>query len=274
MFFKRLIKNKLTVVGAVLITLMALMAILSPWLTTHDPYKMDFKQRLNPPSQDHFLGTDEYGRDVYSRIVLGSTVAMRVGFFSVSLSLILGVLLGLFSGYYGGWTDSIIMRIMDAVVTFPTLLLAIGIMAVLGPGLINLMIAIGVVYTPRFARVVRSSVLSIREKEYIEAARVTGCNNFSIIFQHILPNCWPPVIILSTINFGYAILWEAALSYLGLGAPPPTPSWGSVLSEGKDFMVIAPWLTTFPGIAIAFVVLGLNLFGDGLRDVLDPRLKE
>jgi len=273
-FFKRLIKNKLTVVGAVLITLMALMAILSPWLTTHDPYKMDFKQRLNPPSQDHFLGTDEYGRDVYSRIVLGSTVAMRVGFFSVSLSLILGVLLGLFSGYYGGWTDSIIMRIMDAVVTFPTLLLAIGIMAVLGPGLINLMIAIGVVYTPRFARVVRSSVLSIREKEYIEAARVTGCNNFSIIFQHILPNCWPPVIILSTINFGYAILWEAALSYLGLGAPPPTPSWGSVLSEGKDFMVIAPWLTTFPGIAIAFVVLGLNLFGDGLRDVLDPRLKE
>jgi len=273
-FFKRLIKNKLTVVGAVLITIMALMSILSPWLTTHDPYKMDFQQRLKPPSLEHFLGTDEYGRDVYSRIVLGSTVAMKVGFFSVSLSLVLGILMGLFSGYYGGWTDSIIMRIMDAIVTFPTLLLAIGIMAVLGPGLINLMIAIGVVYTPRFARVVRSSVLSIREKEYIEAARVTGCSNFSIIFEHILPNCWPPVIILSTINFGYAILWEAALSYLGLGAPPPTPSWGSVLSEGKDFMIIAPWLTTFPGIAIAFVVLGLNLFGDGLRDVLDPRLKE
>ncbi len=274
MFFKRLIKNKLTVVGAVLITIMALMAIFSPWLNTHDPYKMDFKQRLQAPSQEHYLGTDEYGRDVYSRIILGSTVAMKVGFFSVSISLIFGVLLGLFSGYYGGWTDSIIMRIMDAIVTFPTLLLAIGIMAVLGPGLINLMIAIGVVYTPRFARVVRSSVLSIREKEYIEAAKITGCNNFSIIFEHILPNCWPPVIILSTINFGYAILWEAALSYLGLGAPPPTPSWGSVLSEGKDFMIIAPWLTTFPGIAIAFVVLGLNLFGDGLRDVLDPRLKE
>jgi len=273
-FVKRLIKNKLAVAGAVLVMLMALMAGLSPWLITHDPYKMDFKQRLEAPSQDHLLGTDEYGRDVYSRIVQGSTVAMRVGFFSVLISLVIGILLGLFSGYYGGWTDSIIMRIMDAIVTFPTLLLAIGIMAVLGPGLINLMLAIGVVYTPRFSRVVRSSVLSIREKEYIEAARITGCGNFSILFKHILPNCWSPVIILSTINFGYAILWEAALSYLGLGAPPPTPSWGSVLSEGKDFMAIAPWLTTFPGIAIAFVVLGLNLFGDGLRDVLDPRLKE
>jgi len=273
-FVKRLIKNKLAVAGAVLVILIALIAILSSWLVTHDPYRMDFKQRLKPPSQDHLLGTDEYGRDVYSRIVLGSTVALRVGFFSVSLSLIAGVLLGLFCGYYGRWVDTIIMRIMDAIASFPTLLLAIGIMAVLGPGFINLMIAIGVVYTPRFSRVVRSSVLSVREKEYIEAARITGCGNFSIMFEHILPNCWPPVIILSTINFGYAILWEAALSYLGLGAPPPTPSWGSILSEGKDFMVIAPWLTTFPGIAIAIVVLGLNLFGDGLRDVLDPRLKE
>jgi peptide/nickel transport system permease protein len=185
-----------------------------------------------------------------------------------------GIILGLVSGYYRGWIDAIIMRIMDAILSFPIILLAIGIMAVLGAGFANLMIALGLVYTPRFARLVRSSVLSIREKEYIEAARVTGCSDFTILFVHILPNCWAPVIIQATISFGYAILWEAALSFLGLGAPPPSPSWGSLLADGKEVLSRAPWMTYFPGLAIAMAVLALNLFGDGLRDVLDPRIKE
>jgi peptide/nickel transport system permease protein len=274
MFLRRLIRNKLAVLGAVLLLSLATTALLAPWVATHNPFKLNIKERFQPPSSSHFFGTDGYGRDLFSRVVYGSAIALRVGFLSIIVAMTAGILLGLISGYYRGWVDTIIMRIMDAILSFPIILLAIGIMAVLGAGFANLLIALGVVYTPRFARLVRSSVLSIREKEYIEAARVTGCSDVHILFVHILPNCWAPVIIQATISFGYAILWEAALSFLGLGAPPPSPSWGSLLADGKEVLNRAPWLTYFPGAAIALTVLSLNLFGDGLRDVLDPRFKE
>jgi peptide/nickel transport system permease protein len=274
MIFRRLIRNKLTVLGATLLLFLIAAALLAPWVATHNPAKMNIKERLQPPSWAHYFGTDGYGRDLFSRVVYGAAIALRVGFLSIAAAMIAGILLGLVSGYYRGWVDAVIMRIMDAVLSFPIILLAIGIMAVLGAGFANLMIALGVVYTPRFARLVRSSVLSIREKEYIEAARVTGCGDPTILFVHILPNCWAPVIIQATISFGYAILWEAALSFLGLGAPPPSPSWGSLLADGKEVLSRAPWMTYFPGAAIALAVLALNLFGDGLRDVLDPRVKE
>ncbi len=274
MFFRRLIRNKMAVLGSVLLLLLVAMAVLAPWMATHNPLKLNIKERLQPPSSSHFFGTDGYGRDLFSRVVYGAAIALRVGFLSIIVAMTAGILLGLISGYYRGWIDTVVMRIMDAILSFPIILLAIGIMAVLGAGFANLMIALGVVYTPRFARLVRSSVLSIREKEYIEAARVTGCSDIHILFVHILPNCWAPVIIQATISFGYAILWEAALSFLGLGAPPPSPSWGSLLADGKEVLSRAPWLTYFPGVAIALAVLSLNLFGDGLRDVLDPRFKE
>ncbi|NWF53856.1 MAG: ABC transporter permease [Syntrophaceae bacterium] len=274
MLFRRLIRNKLAVFGAVLLLLLTAMAVFAPWVASHNPYKLNIKERFQPPSSAHYFGTDGYGRDLFSRVVYGAAIALRVGFLSIIVAMTAGILLGLISGYYRGWIDSIIMRIMDAILSFPIILLAIGIMAVLGAGFANLMIALGVVYTPRFARLVRSSVLSIREKEYIEAARVTGCGDLTILFVHILPNCWAPVIIQATTSFGYAILWEAALSFLGLGAPPPSPSWGSLLADGKEVLSRAPWMTYFPGAAIALSVLSLNLFGDGLRDVLDPRIKE
>jgi peptide/nickel transport system permease protein len=274
MFLRRLIRNKLAVLGAVLLLFLVALAVLAPWVATHSPFKLNLKERLQPPSSSHFFGTDGYGRDLFSRVVYGAAIALRVGFLSIIVAITAGIVLGLISGYYRGWVDTVVMRIMDAILSFPIILLAIGIMAVLGAGFANLMIALGVVYTPRFARLVRSSVLSIREKEYIEAARVTGCSDFTILFVHILPNCWAPVIIQATISFGYAILWEAALSFLGLGAPPPSPSWGSLLADGKEVLSRAPWLTYFPGAAIALTVLSLNLFGDGLRDVLDPRFKE
>jgi peptide/nickel transport system permease protein len=273
-FFKRFRRNKLAVAGAGMLIFLILVALLAPWLATHSPYKLSIKDRLQPPGPDHYLGTDSFGRDLYSRVVFGTSIALKVGLLSISFALVTGVILGLLAGYFRGLMDTLVMRVMDAILSFPTILLAIGIMAILGSGFINLMIALGLVYIPRFARVVRSSVLSIREKEYVEAARVSGCSHLTIMFVHILPNCWAPVIILATISFGYAILWEAALSFLGLGTPPPSPSWGSLLAEGKEFMSKAPWLTYFPGLAIAMAVLGLNLLGDGLRDVLDPRLKE
>jgi peptide/nickel transport system permease protein len=274
MFFKRFVRNKMAFVGAVILVLLIALAFLAPWVATHNPEKMDLKNRLTAPSQNNFFGTDSFGRDLYSRVIFGSVIALKVGFLSIVVAVVAGVILGLISGYYRGWIDAIIMRIMDAILSFPIILLAIGIMAVLGSGFLNLMIALGLVYTPRFARLVRSSVLSQREKEYVEAARVTGCSDLTIMFVHILPNCWAPVIIQGTISFGYAILWEAALSFLGLGAPPPSPSWGSLLSEGKEVMTRAPWMTYYPGMAIALAVLAMNLFGDGLRDILDPRLKE
>ncbi|MBA7513192.1 Glutathione transport system permease protein GsiD [subsurface metagenome] len=226
---------------------------------------------FKPPSLEHFFGTDALGRDIFSRVIYGSRYSTWIGFISIFISLVIGGNLGLIGGYFGGRVDNVIMRCMDVMFAFPGILLALFIAATLGPGLTNLMIALGISAVPGYARVARSSVLSVKEKPYIEAARSIGCNNFNIIFRHILPNVIAPLIVLSTMGLASRILSAAALSFIGLGAQPPTPEWGLMLSEGRGYLRVAWWMTTFPGLAIMFVVFGINILGDGLRDALDPR---
>ena len=213
------------------------------------------------------------GRDILSRIIYGSRISLQVGLFSIGIALVTGVFLGLIAGYYGGVLDMVIMRIMDIMLAFPAILLAIAIVAILGPQLRNAMLAIGVINIPRFARIIRSSTISIKESEYIAAARMMGANDFRIIFHHLLPNAMAPLIVQTTLSIATAILEAAALSFLGLGAQPPTPEWGAMLSDARSSLQRAPWVATFPGLAIIFGVLGFNLMGDGLRDALDPKMK-
>ncbi|WP_018249076.1 nickel transporter permease [Orenia marismortui] len=272
--WKRLIKNKTAMFGLGIISLLILAAILSPFLAPYNPIETNILQRLKAPSGGHLFGTDNLGRDILSRIIYGSRISLQVGIISVSLALVLGVGSGVIAGYYGGKIDTLIMRLMDIMLAFPSILLAIGIMAILGPQLSNAMIAIGIVNLPRFARIIRSSVLSVKEEEYIEAAKSLGANDFTIIMKHVLPNCLAPLIVQSTLSIATAILEAAGLSFLGLGAQPPTPEWGAMLSAGRASLQIAPWVVAFPGIAIMITVLGFNLFGDGLRDALDPKMKD
>ena len=259
-------------VGLVIIVSIAFTAIFAPWIATHDPLKISMLNQVEPPSEKFWFGTDEYGRDIYSRVIYGSRITLYISILSVVVATLFGVSIGAISGYFGGWTDNIIMRLMDAVMSFPAILLAIGIMAVLGGNLNNVVIALGFVYIPRFARIVRGSVLSLKEKEFVEAALAAGKSDLYIIFRHILPNCMAPLIVQITASLAYAILAESALSFLGLGAPPPAPSWGNILSDARNFMLDNASMTVFPGIAITIAVLGFNLLGDALRDVLDPRL--
>lgn len=268
-----MLEHRLGMAGMVIILVMIFVAILAPWIATHDPLKADIPNREAPPSKDFYFGTDDFGRDIFSRIIYGTRISLYISILSVVTAAFLGVILGGISGYYGKMTDNIIMRFMDSIMAFPAILLAIGIMAALGPTIYNVIIALGFVYTPRFARIIRGSVLSLKEKEFVEASRAMGNSDFVIITRHILPNCLAPLIVQATVSLAYAILAEAALSFLGLGAPPPAPSWGSILSEARSFMLDAPWMTIFPGVAITLAVVGFNLFGDGLRDVLDPRMK-
>jgi peptide/nickel transport system permease protein len=228
---------------------------------------------LAPPSAQHPFGTDEFGRDVLSRVLVGSRVSLIVAFLSVATAVALGTTLGLTAGYYGGSWDGVSMRAMDIIFAFPAILLAIAIMAVLGTSLLNLVIAIGIVYTPQFARVARAAALTVRSLEFVDAARVLGLGNLRIIGRHLIPNIMAPVIVQVSLSLSLAILSESALSFLGLGTQPPTPSWGNMLSEGRQFLELAPWNAVFPGLAIMLVVLGFNLLGDGLRDLLDPRLR-
>lgn len=260
-------------IGLVVILANVLLAILAPWIATHDPLKVDIVNRASPPSAKFFFGTDDFGRDIFSRVIYGTRISLYISIFSVVVAGIFGVTLGAMAGYYGGLTDNLIMRFLDAVMSFPAILLAIAIMAVMGGHLYNVVIALGFVYIPRFARVIRGSILSLKEMEFIEASRAMGNSDWVIIFRHLLPNCMAPLIVHATVNQAYAILAEASLSFLGLGAPPPTPSWGNILSDARNFLLDAPWMTVFPGIAITLSVLGFNLFGDALRDVLDPRMK-
>jgi peptide/nickel transport system permease protein len=225
------------------------------------------------PSPLHFLGTDDYGRDIFSRVIYGARITVITALFSVAIAATIGTALGVISGYFGKMADSVIMRIMDALMSFPTIILAIGVMALLGPGLSNVILAVGITYIPRFSRLVRGMVLSLKESEYVQAIRVLGGSDIRIMFLHILPNCMSPLIVQSTIYFAYAILAEASLSFIGLGAPPPQPSWGNMLYDSRTHMGDAPWMSIFPGLAIAFTILGINLLGDGLRDVLDPKQK-
>ncbi len=271
--WKRLRKSKIGLAGIAIIFILVAVAIFAPLIAPYSPIEQDIMSRYQAPSQRHLLGTDEMGRDILSRIIYGSRISLQVGLFSIGLALVIGVTLGLIAGYYGGYLDMIIMRIMDIMLAFPSVLLAIAIVAILGPQLKNAMLAIGIINIPRFARIIRSSTITIKEDEFISAARVLGAGDFRIILKHLLPNAMAPLIVQTTLSIATAILEAAALSFLGLGAQPPTPEWGAMLSDARSSLQKAPWVMTFPGMAIIFGVLGFNLLGDGLRDALDPKMK-
>ncbi len=276
----RLRKNKTALAGLIIILLFLAMALFAPALAPHDPLEQSLYAKLKPPvwqpggSWNHLLGTDDFGRDLLSRLIYGARVSMVVGVVSVSIALFFGTLAGSVAGFYGGLLDHVIMRFMDLLLAFPSILLAIVIVAFLGPSLQNAMIAIGVVSIPRYARLVRGSVLEEYAKDYVQAARALGAGDARLIFLHILPNCLAPLIVQTTLGFASAILEAAALSFLGLGAQPPTPEWGAMLANGRALILRAWWAVTFPGLMILFSVLGFNLLGDGLRDALDPRLRD
>lgn len=272
-WWRLLLRNPIGLVGTTIVALTILLAILAPVISPYDPANQD-AERLLGPSPDHYFGTDELGRDTFSRIIYGARVSLEVGIIAVAVSLVLGGTLGILAGFFGGFVDSVIMRFVDILFAFPGLILAIVIAGLLGPSSRNAMIAIGIVYAPAFARVVRGSVLSVQNELYIEAAHVAGATSTRVINRHILPNIVAPLIVLVTVYLSSAVLAEAGLSFLGLGTQPPEPSWGGMLNAARTFMEINPWMAIAPGLAIMFVVLGLNFLGDGLRDVLDPRLRE
>ncbi|MBD7938799.1 ABC transporter permease [Cytobacillus sp. Sa5YUA1] len=272
LIIKRLLRNKLAVLGLIIIILQIAMALLAPIIATHDPVKQDLSASELPVfSEGHWLGTDNYGRDVWSRIVYGSQISLLVGIVAVVLGLLGGVTLGLLGGYYKK-LDGVIMRFVDLLFSFPGILLAMLIIAVLGTSLVNVAIAISIWSIPSCARIVRGSVLSIKEKEYIMAMKSVGASDLRIMIKHILPNCFAPIIVFATMRMATAILSTAALSYLGLGAQPPTPEWGSMISQGQAFMWSSPHLTIVPGIAIMLTVFAFNVLGDGLRDAIDPNM--
>ncbi len=268
-----LTRQRLAVVGGTIVLLFAVMALIGPLIAPYDPLDQDIPNRLADPGWSHWMGTDEFGRDVLSRLLSGAGISFQVGVVSVGLSGIVGVVFGLIAGYFRGRADAGISLIMDVIFAFPTILLAIALVAVLGSSLTNVMLAIGIVNAPTFYRVVRGSVLSVRQSQYVEAAVSLGTPVPTIMRRHIFPNITAPLIVHASLNFAAAVLAEAALSYLGLGNRPPSPSWGLMVSSAYGFLEQAPWATLFPGIAIALIVLGFNLLGDGLRDALDPRLR-
>jgi peptide/nickel transport system permease protein len=265
-------KRRLVFVGGAIILVILLMAVFAGVLTDIDPNKLAVAKRLRPPSAEHIMGTDEFGRDVFSRLLYGARLSMTIGLSVVAISTVFGTLLGLVAGYYRA-ADNVIMRIMDGMMAFPDILLAIAMMASLGPSVANVVISLGTVCTPRVARVVRSAALTIRETEYVEAARAVGVRPGAILLKHVLPNAVSPIIVQATFTFANSVLAEASLSFLGVGVPPYVPSWGMMLSSARSYMVQASWMMIWPGLAIVVTVLGLNLLGDGLRDMLDPRLR-
>ena len=271
MLWKRLRKNHLAVMGGGLLVVFLVMALFAPLLAPYDPLAQDLYNRLMPPSWDHPFGTDDFGRDILSRVIYGSRISLRIGVVAVVIALVLGTTIGLVAGYWGGVLDQLLMRLMDLLLAFPSILLAIGIVAILGPGLENAMLAIGLVAVPQYARLVRASALSVREMDYVQASRALGAGHTRILLVAILPNCLAPLIVQATLGLATAILDAAGLSFLGLGAQPPMPEWGAMLSNGRELIVRAPWVLTFPGVAIFLTVLAFNLFGDGLRDSLDPK---
>jgi len=272
-FLKQWRKNKIGAIGAVVVILLIFVAIAAPLIAPYSPREMNTIRRMEGPSTDHFFGTDRFGRDEFSRIVYGARVSLQVGVIAVSIGVLSGLVLGLVAGYYGKFLDSIIMRFMDILFAFPSILLALVVIAVLGPSLTNTMIAIGITNMPVFTRIVRGSVLSVREEEYVSAAVALGVKDIRLLARHILPNILAPVIVQASLALSGAILTEAALSFLGLGIQPPTPSWGSMLSDSRRYMELAPWTAIFPSLAIMVTVMSFNLFGDGLRDILDPKIK-
>ncbi len=271
--WSRFKRNRLALAGMFTILLLSVLAVLAPRVAPYDPLEQDLWALAVPPNQQHLFGTDSVGRDIFSRVLYGARYSLTIGVVSIAIGLTSGLGLGLVGGYYGGWVDQVIIRVVDVLMAFPGILLAFAIVGAFGPGLFNAMIAVGIWSSPLFARIIRSTVLTIKEQEFVTAARSIGASNFGIIFRHVLPNCVAPVIVLVSLRMASSILAAAALSFLGLGAQPPTPEWGAMLNDGRDYLRLAPHISTFPGLAIVVTVLGFNLLGDGLRDALDPRLR-
>jgi peptide/nickel transport system permease protein len=266
--------NWLNALATFLVLLVVFCALFGDWIVPYDPIKMELAHRLEAPSGDHFFGTDDFGRDVFSRVIAGSRVSLRISLLVLVVAVSVGFLVGSLAGLLGGWVDEVLMRLTDLFLAFPALVLAMAITASLGPSLNNTMIALSTVYWPWYARLVRAQVLSLREREYITAARCIGVTTPRLIGRHLLPNLFPILVTQATLDIGYVVLSTAGLSFLGLGAQPPTPEWGAMITAARSFMRESWWFTTFPGLALAITVLGFNLMGDGLRDYLDPRLRE
>ncbi|MGY4690590.1 nickel transporter permease [Salibacterium sp. K-3] len=271
--FKRLKKNKAAMVGGFLILFFLWVALIGPSLVPYSADEQNLVNKLQGPSAEHWFGTDHLGRDIFSRIIHGMSITLYIGFFSVFIAAAAGVVIGITAGYFGGKTDSLLMRLMDILLAFPGILLALGVVTILGPSLNNVILAVGVFSVPAFARIVRGSTLAVKELEYIDAVRALGAGDFRIIFRHVLPNVFSPIIVQATLRIATAILTAAGLSFLGLGAQPPKPEWGAMLSDGRNYIFDAGHVAFFPGMAIVVVVLAFNIFGDGLRDALDPKMK-
>ncbi len=272
--FHYMMQNKLAVVGGILVLLVFVLSIFAPRFAPYDPSKIDIKNILVGPSWSHLLGTDDLGRDVLSRMLWGGRISLEVGFVAVGIATIIGLMLGSIAGYYGGWIDSAVMRAVDIMLSIPTIFLVLAVIAILEPSIINIMVVIGLTSWMEPARLIRAEFISLKEREFVIAARAIGAADSRIIIRHVLPNGLAPILVSATMGIGGAILIESALSFLGLGVQPPTPSWGSLLSSGKDNIEIAWWLSAFPGFAILITVLGYNLLGEGIRDALDPRQRE
>jgi peptide/nickel transport system permease protein len=271
-YAKNFKKNKRAMIGLFIVVIFLAIVTFAPWIATHDPFAQNASEKFQSPSLHNLFGTDRYGRDIFSRIIYGSRISLAVGFFGVCISILIGVFLGTVSGYFGGKVDTIIMRFIDILMSFPGFLLALAIIAILGPGMTNVIVAIGIFSIPGFSRITRSNVIPISNTEYVEAARAMGSTHASNILKHVIPNSIGPIIVLATMRIATAILTAAGLSFLGLGAQPPSPEWGAMLSEGRDYLRTAPYISIIPGLAIMFVVLGFNMLGDGIRDALDTRL--
>jgi peptide/nickel transport system permease protein len=272
-FWKRFSKNKLALAGGGLVVLLFIVSIFAPWIAPHDPNQMNLQEVLMPPSGMHLFGTDQLGRDVLSRMIWGARISLKVGFVATGIAILIGTVLGAVSGYYGRWVDTIIMRFVDIMLCFPTFFLILAVIALLEPSIWNIMMIIGLTGWMGVARLVRADFTSLKERDFVLAARAIGAGDMRIIFIHILPNAMASVLVAATLGVAGAILTESALSFLGIGVQPPTPSWGNILTAGKDNIDIAWWLSLYPGIAILVTVLGYNLLGEGIRDSLDPRLK-
>ena len=272
-WWRRFARIRGAVFGLAVLVLIVVASVFAPLLAPYDPLAQGVGPPLAGPSRAHWAGTDSFGRDIFSRIIFGARIALIVGVVSVVIAMVIGVSLGLTAGYYGGWLDAIVMRVMDGLFAFPIIILAIAMMAIMGFGVTNVIIAVAVGFIAPFARVTRADVLAVKEEPYIEAARLAGVSGPAIIARHVLPNVLAPIIVQAALRVSGAIITEAGLSFLGLGPPPPTPVWGSMIAEGRNFIVMAPHVSTFPGIAILLTVLAFNLLGDGLRDVMDPRAR-
>lgn len=273
-FWARFCRNRLALSGLVIVVGLFLVSFLAPWLAPYDPNYIDIRAILEPPSTAHLFGTDPLGRDVFSRVLYGAQISLKVGFVAVGLATLIGLLVGAVAGYYGGWVDSVLMRFVDLMLCFPTFFLILAVIAILEPSIWNIMVIIGLTSWMGVSRLVRAEFLSLKEREFVQAARALGAGDGRIIFRHLLPNALAPVMVSATLGVAGAILTETALSFLGLGVQPPTPSWGNILTAGKDNIEIAWWLSLFPGLAILITVMGYNLLGEGIREAIDPRLKD